>query len=133
MSWFKIFSAVVVGNLVSWLLISILGLVFWVAAMDATTEALFGSFDSRFKPSKTPQITSQLPPPSPSHNPVSKTASQTDSSQRPVRERERTDPSVIRTNRQMCEFWTAEYRKDRSEQSRSYRDAACARFRASLN
>lgn len=47
--------------------------------------------------------------------------------------RERTDLSVIRTNRQMCEFWTGEFKKDGAEEGQKYREAVCLRYRASVN
>lgn len=131
MSWFKIFSAVVVGNLVSWILISIIGLFFWIAVMDATTEALFGSLDPKTRSTQPPSVTTQPTASSKNQVTIGTVNSEVTQSARP--ERNKTDPSVIRTNRQMCEFWTAEYRNDGLEQSRKYRDAACARYRGSLN
>ncbi len=42
-------------------------------------------------------------------------------------ERER-NLSAIRSSLEMCRFWNAEYRKDGAQQSKQYRDAACARY-----
>lgn len=36
--------------------------------------------------------------------------------------------SAIRSSLKMCHFWNAEYRKDRSPQSKTHRDAACKRY-----
>lgn len=36
--------------------------------------------------------------------------------------------SAIRSSLEMCRFWNAEYRKDGAQQSKQYRDAACARY-----
>ncbi|MDX1757230.1 MAG: hypothetical protein R3175_14330 [Marinobacter sp.] len=136
MSWFKIFSAVVIGNIVSWTIISIVGLMIWSAVIDYQLETLFG------KDAPTFQIPSTPPTSSRSNQSVSPTdfmaeqqrqQSQSQTSQVQQSSRPRVDPSVVRTNREMCEFWTAEYGKDGLEQSRKYKEAACARYRRSLN
>lgn len=36
--------------------------------------------------------------------------------------------SAIRSSLEMCRFWNAEYRKDGTQQSKQYRDAACTRY-----
>ncbi|WP_421841223.1 hypothetical protein [Marinobacter algicola] len=135
MSWFKIFSAVVVGNIVSWAIIGIIGFFLSFAIMGAAMEEIFGG-----RPTfNTPSSSTQQPSRSPTVSPNDFLADQARQEQQRLEEsrrqqaRNRTDPSVIRTNKQMCEFWTEEFRKDGAEQSRKYRDAACARYRASLN
>ena len=131
MSWFKIFSAVVVGNIVSWAIIGIIGFFLSFVIMEATMEEIFGGRPTFSVPSSSSQ--------QPSIGSNVDLAEQAREEQlrlqqnRRLQAEERTDPSVIRTNRQMCEFWTEEFKKDGSEQSRKYRDAACSRYRASLN
>lgn len=53
--------------------------------------------------------------------------SPSNSASQPSQERKR-NLSAIRSSLEMCRFWNAEYRKDRSSQSKQYRDAACARY-----
>ncbi|WP_138438246.1 hypothetical protein [Marinobacter alexandrii] len=135
MSWFKIFSAVVVGNIVSWTIIGLMGLFLSFLVMEATMEELLGGRPTLSSPSNP----IQQPSPSANASPRDYLAEQARQEQQRLEQirrkqtRERTDPSVIRTNRQMCEFWTEEFNKDGAEQSRKYRDAACSRYRASLN
>jgi len=135
MSWFKIFSAVVVGNIVSWAIIGIIGFFLSFAIMGAAMEEIFGGRPTFNAPSSS----AQQPSRSSTVSPNDFLADQARQEQQRLEEsrrqqaRNRTDPSVIRTNKQMCEFWTEEFRKDGAVQSRKYRDAACARYRASLN
>jgi flagellar biosynthesis protein FliP len=135
MSWFKIFSAVVVGNIVSWAIIGIIGFFLSFLIMEATMKEIFGghpTFNAPSSPAQQPSTSSNVSP----RDYLAEQARQEQQRLEQIRRRqaqERTDPTVIRTNRQMCEFWTEEFRKDGSEQSRKYRDSACSRYRASLN
>ena len=134
MSWIKIFSAVVVGNLVSWAIIGVIGFFLSFLIMEATMEELLGgrpTFNASPNPVQQSSTGSNVSP----RDYLAEQARQ--EQQRLEQNRlqetdEGTDPSVIRTNRQMCEFWTLEFKKDNSEQSRKYHDAACSRYRASL-
>ncbi len=134
MSWFKIFSAVVVGNIVSGAIIGVIGLFLSFAIMGAAMEELLGGRPTFSVPSSTVQ----QPPPNSTVSPSDYLAEKARQEQQRLEEsrrqqaRNRTDPSVIRTNKKMCEFWTEEFTKDGAEQSRKYRDAACSRYRASL-
>ena len=103
--------------------------------MEATMEELFGGRPTLNAPS------SSVPQPSTDFKGSlwDYSAEQATQEQHRLEERsrqetdERTDPSVVRTNRQMCEFWSSEFKNDGAEQSRKHRDAACSRYRASLN
>lgn len=135
MSWFKIFSAVVVGNIVSWAIIGIIGFFLSFLIMEATMKEIFGghpTFNSSSSPPQKPATSSNASPRDYLAEQAREEQLRLEQSRR-RQAQERTDPSVIRTNRQMCEFWTEEFRKDGAEQSRKYRDAACSRYRASLN
>ena len=52
----------------------------------------------------------------------------------PTREKPEAKPeavisqAAIRSSLKMCRFWSAEYKKDRSSQSKAYRDQACKRY-----
>lgn len=122
MSWFKVFSAVVVGVVVSGIVITLFGMMVWSAMIDYQIEALFGE--------DAPTI--QLPPvptppiPAPSTQPMSSVLSRDQPQQNARRS---VDPSVVRTNKQMCEFWQSEYSRDGLEQSRVYMESACTRWR----
>lgn len=41
---------------------------------------------------------------------------------------EKRNQSAIRSSLKMCRFWNAEYKKDGSSKSKTYRDAACRRY-----
>ena len=135
MSWFKIFSAVVVGNIVSWAIIGVMGFFLSFLIMEATMEELLGgrpTFNAPSNPVQKPSNSSHFSPRDYLAEQASQEQQRLEQSRR-QQAHERTDPTVIRTNRQMCEFWTEEFKNDGAEQSRKYRDAACSRYRASLN
>ena len=134
MSWFKIFSAVVVGNIVSWAIIGVMGFFLSFLIMEATMTELLGGRPTFNAPSNPVQNPSTSPHVSPRDYLAEQARQEQQRREQSRRQQahERTDPTVIRTNRQMCEFWTEEFEKDGAEQSRKHRDAACSRYRASL-
>lgn len=134
MSWFKIFSAVVVGNIVSWVIISLVGLFFWLFIAGATLEAFSEKASNTSKMATPSSITSGPPKmPSKSANQVPIGALSSQSSSKPKADESKTSASAIRTNRQMCEFWAGEHRREPTAQNEAYRDNACSRYRESLN
>jgi len=135
MSWFKVFSGVVIGNIVSWAIIGVIGFFLSFAIMGAALEELIGGrpvFNAPSSPVQDPPKSSNVASSDYLAGKGKQEQQRVEQSRR-QQASNRTDPSVIRTNRQMCEFWIEEFKKDGAEQSRKYRDAACSRYRASLN
>jgi len=115
-SWWKVFSAVVVANVVSWVIVSVLAWLFWIWFFSA----LFDDFKNRtVSVPKTPSVITapvvpkvQQPKPEPKERVFSR--------------------SAIAQNKKMCDFWTEQFRKDGLAESEAYRDLACIRYRKSL-
>jgi len=115
-SWWKVFSAVVVANVVSWVIVSVLAWLFWVWFFSA----LFDDFKNRtVSVPETPSVITapvvpkvQQPKPEPKETVFSR--------------------SAIAQNKKMCDFWTEQFRKDGLAESEAYRDLACIRYRKSL-
>ncbi|RBW48899.1 hypothetical protein [Marinobacter sp. F3R11] len=133
MSWFKVFSAVVVANIVSWIIISIIGWVIFFVVFDSMTDFMGRKMDEQVS-QEFPPIT--VPTPGPSSRDIQ---SQWEESQKD-RERRRAAAqreaerklAMVQKNRELCEFWQAEYEKDGTEKSKAYRDMACTRYRNNL-
>lgn len=113
MSWFKIFSAVVVGNIASWAIIGLIGFFRSFLIMEATMERILGGRPTFNAPSNPPQ----QPSTSSNVSPRDYLADQARQEQRRLEQSrqqqafERTDPSVIWTNKRMCKFWSEEFKK----------------------
>jgi hypothetical protein len=124
MSWFKIFSAVLVANLVTFVVIPFIGFLIAVSVMGAALEGFADSLNTkRSSPIVAPSSSVSTAPPVVSSSPA------------PVKQQTRklpVSPSVLATNKQTCEFWTEQYRKDGLRESEAYMDAACLRYRQSV-
>lgn len=124
MSWFKIFSAVLVANLVTFVVIPFIGFLIAVSVMGVALEGFSDALNTKRGSSVVSPSTSVSPAPS-----------ALSSSPAPVKSKTRklpVSPSVLATNKQMCEFWTEQYRKDGLGESEAYMDSACLRYRQSL-
>ncbi|MFD3319631.1 hypothetical protein ACE414_18440, partial [Alteromonas macleodii] len=65
MSWFKIFSAVVVGNIVSWAIIGVMGFFLSFLIMEATMKELLGgrpTFNAPSNPVQNPSTSPHVSP-----------------------------------------------------------------------
>jgi len=118
-SWFKIFSAVVVANVVSWLIVSAIAWLFWIFFFAALAQEFKTATSSLSKPVTT--ITA----------PASRPAPKIQAPKPQVRQRGFSN-SAIAENKKMCEFWTEQFRKDGLGESEAYRDLACLRYQKSL-
>lgn len=136
MSWFKIFSAVVVANIVSWIIISIIGWFVFFVVLDSFNDALA----ERFSTSSTYESPSISVP---SYSPPAPTQAELEAKQkreqrladerrRAKREAEQRR-NAIKNSKEMCEFWTAEYREDGNSKSQAYKEMACLRLRNLVN
>lgn len=134
MSWFKIFSAVLVANIVSWIIVTILGWFIFFVALDSFGDAL-----AKMQTTK-PDI--EFPtisvPSAPSATPEEIQARK-EREKRLAEERRREKheaarkQNAITQSKKSCDFWTAQYKKDHDPESRGYRDMACSRYRNLLN
>ena len=119
MSWWKIFSAVLVANLVTFVVIPFIGLLIAAGVMGVALSGLSDALNSRQNTiSAAPSVVRPSVPkpniakPQPRELVFSKEA--------------------IARNKQMCDYWTAQYRQDGLTESEAYRDLACIRYRKSL-
>ncbi|WP_298448826.1 hypothetical protein [uncultured Marinobacter sp.] len=136
MSWFKIFSAVVVANIVSWIIITIIGWFIFFVVFDSFNDALIERLSTRGDV-EFPTISA------PSYSPPALTAEEIEAKQQRAKrlaaERRRVEReaeqrrSAIAGSKKMCDFWTSEYRKDGSPKSQAYKEMACSRYRNLLN
>jgi len=136
MSWFKVFSAVVVANIVSWIIISIIGWFIFFVVLDSFNDALTERLSTNGK-SEFPTISV------PSFSPPVPTAEEIRAQQarekrlaaqrRRARNEAEQKRSVIASSKKMCDFWTSEYRKDGNPKSQAYKEMACLRYRNLLN
>ena len=136
MSGFKVFSAVVVANIVSWIIISIIGWFIFFVVLDSFSDSLSERL------SKTDEV--EFPAISvPSYSPPAVTQEEIKAKQkrekqlaaerrRATRAAERRR-SAIAGSKEMCDFWTSEYRKDGNPKSQAYKEMACLRYRNLLN
>lgn len=134
MSWFKIFSAVVVANIVSWVIVSIIGLVFWVYVLGQTADAV----SQALRDVETPSVTFD----SPLGNSSTGTSQEAQRRQEEIqeqlqqaaadrarREREERDrQGRIAAQRRTCNYWTQELREHGDADSRKYQKLACDRL-----
>ncbi|MFC4258438.1 hypothetical protein ACFOZ5_05230 [Marinobacter lacisalsi] len=134
MSWFKIFSAVVVANIVSWVIVSIIGLVFWVYVLGQTADAV----SQALRDVEIPSVRFD----SPSTNSSTGTSQEAQRRQEEIqeqlqqaaadrarREREERDrQGRIAAQRRTCNYWTQELREDGDADSREYQKLACDRL-----
>ncbi|PFG11530.1 hypothetical protein [Marinobacter sp. LV10MA510-1] len=136
MSWLKVFSAVVVANIVSWIIISIIGWFIFFVVLDSFNDALTERLSTNGK-SEFPTISV------PSYSPPVPTAEEIRAQQarekrlaaqrRRARNEAEQKRSVIASSKEMCDFWTSEYRKDGDPKSQAYKEMACLRYRNLLN
>jgi|GEM_PF-2369908 len=131
MSWFKIFSAVLVANIVSWVIVTIIGWLVFFVFMDAVGDE-FGRRMSNGPAIEFPKITTpSLPTPQETH-------ARKERERQLAADRKRTERQVqqqqaaIAGARENCDFWTSQYQKDNDPKSRAYRDMACARLEGYL-
>jgi len=134
MSWFKIFSAVLVANIVSWIIVTILGWFIFFVALDSFGDAL-GKMRSSKPEIEFPTISV---PSTPSSTPEEIQARK-EREKRLAEERQRAKhettrrQNAISQSKKSCDFWAAQYKKDHNPESRGYRDMACSRYRDLLN
>lgn len=139
MSWFKIFSAVLVANIVSWIIVTILGWFMFFVVLDSFNDALDEVLSSQSKIEfPTVSFPSYSPPKPPAPTPQEIKAKQ-EREKRLAAERRRVKReaeqkrSAIASSKEMCDFWTSEYRKDGNPKSQAYKEMACSRYRNLLN
>ncbi|MGF2735370.1 hypothetical protein [Marinobacter sp. DUT-1] len=133
MSWFKVFSAVVVANIVSWIIISIIGWLIFFVVFDSMTDFMEKKMESQLS-KEFPPIT--VPAPSLPSRDIQRQWEEAEKDRQrkqaaAQREAEQ-KRAMIQKNRELCEFWQAEFSKDRTEKSKAYRDMACTRYRNNL-
>jgi len=136
MSWFKVFSAVVVANIVSWIIISIIGWFIFFVVLDSFNDALTERLSSNGK-SDVPTISV------PSYSPPAPTLEEIRAEQerekrlaadrRRARNEAEQRRNATASSKEMCDFWTSEYRKDGTPKSQAYKEMACLRYRNLLN
>lgn len=132
MSWFKMFSAVLVANIVSWIIVSIIGWAIFFFFLSGFHDLIKQDLSS--SPSlNAPTITL---PSAPTQDEIQARIDR-ERQQAADRRRERADAqqrrSAIASTRESCDFWTKEYSQDRDPKSRAYRDMACTRLQSLLN
>lgn len=136
MSWFKIFSAVLVANIVSWIIVTILGWFVFFVVLDSFKTALTERMST---PTEIEFPTISVPPYSPTTPSPQEIKAKQEQEKRLAAERRRAEneaaqkQSAIRSSKKMCDFWTAEYRKDGNPKSQAYKEMACKRYRNLLN
>jgi hypothetical protein len=144
MSFWKLFFAVVLGNIVSWILISIIGWIFWILVFSSVVHSL-SDFNSRVQssvPSQSSVIRDRRTPQQILNN-VPRSLNQIQnaskafvekslSHHKPPKIEQGVSSSAIKKNREMCEFWNKEFRKNPNPKYEAYRDNACLRYRNSL-
>jgi len=136
MSWFKVFSAVVVANIVSWIIISIIGWFIFFVVLDSFNDALTERLSSNGK-SDVPTIS--VPSYSPSAPTLEEIRAEQEREKRLAADRRRARNeaeqrrNATASSKEMCDFWTSEYRKDGTPKSQAYKEMACLRYRNLLN
>jgi len=134
MSWFKIFSAVLVANIVSWIIVTILGWFIFFVVLDSFNDALGKRLstkpDIEFPTISVPSAPS--PTPEQIHARQEREKRLADERRRAKHEASR-KRNAISQRKKSCDFWTAQYKNDRDPESRGYRDMACSRYRNLLN
>lgn len=127
MSWFKVFSAVVVGNIVSWLVVSVLSLAVWSYYWGIQIESIQRQLESfGFSSSEQDSASGTVRRfPDPESSKPSQTRS---SSSEPT-----VSSHVVATNRRLCLFWSEEVDRDPTELNQAYKKQACDRWRSTMN
>jgi len=138
MSWFKIFSAVVVANIVSWVIVSIIGLVFWIYVLGQTAEAFSQALRDRQLPSM--MFDSPLGNSSAGNSEEAQRRREeiqerlqqaaADRARREREERER--QGRIASQRKTCNYWTQELKEHGDADSKKYQKLACDRLQRML-
>lgn len=142
MSFWKLVIAVCLGNIIAWCFIAVLGFLFWVAGVSLFVGEIekFNSSTSFSSPSRSViQSPSQNSLPLPKVLPknyqknISKFVERSLSHHETPKPRERVfSDNAIRKNKQTCDFWTRQYRKDGDPESLEYRQSSCSRYKYSL-
>ena len=142
MSWFKIFSAVLVANIVSWFIVSILGSIIFFVFVDSVSDAIDKRMNASFS-QLSPAVSNQSPaaasPEKPRWLSLEEIRARQEREKRLAREEKQAqnkanrNKSAIASSKEMCDFWTEEYKKDGAPKSKGYRDMACSRYRRLLN
>ena len=134
MSWFKIFSAVVVGNIVSWIIVSLIGLLFWAFFFNSLGNALADRGFSSTPSSKLLEMRKMDKDLADRYNDTVNSVVQNTLTRPPQPEPKKRvfSDSAIATNKRVCDFWMEQYRKDGLAESRAYKNSACLRYRKSL-
>jgi len=136
MSWFKIFSAVVVANIVSWIIISIIGWFIFFVVLDSFNDALTERLSSNGK-SDVPTISvPSYSPPAPTLEEImaeQEREKRLAADRRRARNEAEQRRNATASSKEMCDFWTSEYRKDGTPKSQAYKEMACLRYRNLLN
>ena len=131
MSWFKIFSAVLVANIVSWVIVTIIGWLVFFVFMDAVGD----EFERRMSSGPViefPKITTpSLPTPQEIQAQKERERQLAEDRKRKERQAQQKQAAVAGA-RENCDFWTSQYRKDNDPKSRAYRDMACTRLQSYL-
>lgn len=148
MTFWRMFWAVVFGNIVSWFVISVIGWIVWALFFNAIVSGV-GDRIENHRSSITPPVTIQRDAPQP--NASGSTSGMSPWNLKPIQEQSKrfvehalsqhkppkkkklaASSSVIAQNKRMCEFWGKEYRKDPNSKYEAYRENACLRYRKSL-
>ncbi|EAZ97069.1 hypothetical protein [Marinobacter sp. ELB17] len=136
MSWFKVFSAVVVANIVSWIIISIIGWFIFFVVLDSFNDALTERLSKSSKPEFPTISVPSFSPPVPTAEEIRAQQAREKrlaAQRRRARNEAEQKRSVIASSKEMCDFWTSEYRKDGNPKSQAYKEMACLRYRNLLN
>ncbi|ONF42338.1 hypothetical protein BTO32_16230 [Marinobacter lutaoensis] len=131
MSWFRIFSAVLVANIVSWVIVSIIGWLVFFVFFDALDDELARRMSS-IPEIEFPEIVAP-PPLSPQDIKAQKERERLRKEQlareaRQAQLRRENEANARRINRQTCDFWRQQYREDPSSQNEAYMNSACSRL-----
>lgn len=126
------FSAVLVANIVSWIIVSIIGWAIFFFFLSGFHDLIKQDLSST--PSfSTPRITI---PSAPTPDEI-QARKDRERQQAAERRREQADgqqrQSAIASTRESCDFWTKEYNQDRDPKSQAYRDMACSRLQNLTN
>ena len=132
MPFWKLVAAIVVANIITGVLATVAWFAYWSVVTSAFEQELKGELER----SRQRMERMYTPAPQGSALPSSPWA---DEQQTQSRERQQQQPNreqrarLISETRKLCEFWTAEFRRESSDFNRAHRDAACNRHREALN
>lgn len=118
MLWFKVFSAVLVANLVTGLISIVLSVFLFASALNVSlTQAqamLFGGYFTFGQPAVIET----------SEQAINELREQ----QRQGRIRRDNERNVQRIHRETCEFWRQAYQNDPTVENQAYRNSACSKI-----